>query len=36
MLGANENWERWLWVELNIDLDGGDGDVPGVIVVDYD
>lgn len=36
MLGIDDDWRRWLWVELDIDFENGDGDEPGIIVVDYD
>lgn len=30
-----KDWNKWLWVELDIDLSSDDGD-SGVIMVDYD
>ena len=36
ILEINEDWKKWLWVELDNNFIGGAGDEPGVIMVDYD
>ena len=34
LLEIGEDWDKWLWVELDTNFMGGAGDEPGMIVVD--
>lgn len=36
LLEIDDDWKKWLWVELDTDFIGGAGDEPGTIMIDYE